>query len=46
MSEESKPEGISISDLDTYFPKHTVNYYSDVPNLRTNIAFSSYIKSA
>ena len=46
MSEESKPEGLRISDLDTYFPQHTVNYYSDVPNLRTNIAFSSYIKSA
>ena len=46
MTEESKPEGLRISDLETYFPKHTVNYYSDVPNLRSNIAFSSYIKSA
>ena len=46
MSEESKPEGLRISDLDTYFPLHTTSYYSDVPNLRSNIAFSSYIKSA
>jgi hypothetical protein len=46
MTEESKPEGLRISDLETYFPQHTVNYYSDVPNLRSNIAFSSYIKSA
>jgi len=46
MSEESKPEGLRISDLDTYFPKHTVDHYSDLPNFRTNIAFSSYIKSA
>ena len=26
-------EGLRISDLDIYFPQHTVNYYSDVPNL-------------
>ena len=46
MTEESKPEGLRISDLETYFPQHTVNYYSDVPNFRSNLAFSSYIKSA
>ena len=46
LSEESNPEGLRISDLDTYFPNHYMSEFDSHARKRTNITFSAYIKSA
>ena len=46
MSEVSKPEGLRISDLDTYFPNLHLPEYELQARKRTNITFNAYIKSA
>ena len=46
LSEDSKPEGLRISDLDTYFPNLHLPEYELQARKRTNITFSAYIKSA
>ncbi len=45
MSEVSKPEGIRISDMETYFPNTFIPKFSDHARHRTNIAYATYIKS-
>jgi len=46
LSEDSKPEGLRINDLDTYFPNLHLPEYELQARKRTNITFSAYIKSA
>ena len=46
LSEDSKPEGLRISDLDTYFPNLHLPEYELQARKRTNITFNAYIKSA
>ena len=46
LSEETEHEGLRISDLDSYLPNMRVSDYPLHERKRTNIAFSSYVKSA
>jgi hypothetical protein len=46
LSENSKPEGLRINDLDAYFPNLHLPEYELQARKRTNITFSAYIKSA
>ena len=46
LSEETEHEGLRINDLDSYLPKMRVSDYPLHERKRTNIAFSSYVKSA
>ena len=46
MSEETKSEGIRISDYETYFPAMHIPDYPLHERKRTNIAFSAYVNSA
>ena len=46
LMEESIKEGLRISDLETYYPKFYVSEYDNHKNLRTNLTFNAYVKSA
>ena len=46
LSEESKDEGLSISQLDSVLGNTYVNDLDDLRRKRTNIAFSSYVNSS
>jgi len=46
LMEESIREGLRISDLETYYPKFYVSEYDNHKNLRTNLTFNAYVKSA
>ena len=46
LSEESKEEGLTISQLDTLLGNTYVNDFDDLARRRTNIAFSSYVNSS
>jgi hypothetical protein len=46
LSEESKEEGISISQLDSLLGNTYINDLDDLSRRRTNIAFSSYVNSS
>ena len=46
MTEETKSEGIRISDYETYFPAMHIPDFPLHDRKRTNIAFSSYVNSA
>lgn len=46
LMEESIKEGLRISDLETYYPKFYVSEYDNHRNLRTNLTFNAYVKSA
>lgn len=46
LSEESKPEGLRISDLNDYYPNLFIPEFEKRELKRTNITYSAYIKSA
>jgi len=46
LKEESKTEGIRISDFEYYYPKMNIPDYPLHERKRTNIGFSTYVKSA
>jgi hypothetical protein len=46
LKEESKSEGIRISDFSYYYPDTVIPDYPLHERKRTNIAFSTYVKSA
>ena len=46
LSEDTQFEGLRINDLDHYLPNMYVSDYPLHARKRTNIAFSSYVKSA
>ena len=46
MSEVSKPEGLRIQDLTTYYPNMELPEFKNQERKRTNITYSAYIKSA
>ncbi len=46
LMEESIKEGLRISDLEHYYPKFYVSEYDNHKNLRTNLTFNAYVKSA
>ena len=46
LMEESIREGLRISDLEHYYPKFYVSEYDNHKNLRTNLTFNAYVKSA
>lgn len=45
MSEVSKPEGLRIQDMETFFPNTFIPKFSDHARDRTNITYSAYVKS-
>ena len=46
MSEVSKPEGLRIQDLTSYYPNMELPEFKNQERKRTNITYSAYIKSA
>jgi hypothetical protein len=46
MSEVSKPEGLRIQDLTSYYPNMELPEFQNQERKRTNITYSAYIKSA
>ena len=46
LSEESKEEGLSISQLDSLLGNTYINDLYDLERKRTNIGFSSYVNSS
>ena len=46
LSEESKEEGLSISQLDSLLGNTYINDLDDLARKRTNIGFSSYVNSS
>ena len=46
LSEESKEEGLSISQLDSLLGNTYINDLDDLARRRTNVAFSSYVNSS
>ncbi len=46
MTEESKPEGLRMQDLTTYYPNMFLPEFENQERKRTNITYSAYIKSA
>ena len=46
LMEESIKEGLRISDIEHYYPKFYISEYDNHKNLRTNLTFNAYVKSA
>ena len=46
LSEESKEEGLNISQLDSLLGNTYINDLDDLARKRTNIGFSSYVNSS
>ena len=46
LLESSKSSGLSFIDMDSYLPNFRMKSFDELANIRTNIAYSTYVKSS